>query len=357
MKATSFGTILLVALTMVLPARSSVAESNRIVLRVNDRIATFYDYERLKREQLRNIARSGASEEERQRRIADAGVETMRTMFEEMLYLSRADQLDVRVPPSELQEALQRTKESFGIRTDEEYDEALRQSGMTRDDLRTQIENSLRMREVFSLEVYSQIVVQEEDLRRYYGSHPEEFSVPAAVKLREVVVLDDSGLDEVARQGLANALKDAIEAGEAEATLLESESNGSTTGWIDLDWVEAGDLDPQLEASIADLEAGEVSQPTAARGGLHLLQLVERREESLQEFGEVREAIDAAETDRRFQKRLAEYLSELEDQAFIVAHPPPDAAGFRVQEGSQPASQTGSTPGPSSNDNSGTEGG
>jgi len=325
--------LLLLAAVILGAAQPSVAEVNRIVLRVNDRIATLYDYEKIKQERIRSLSRSDLSEEQRQRQITDAGLETMRSLFDEMLLLSRADQLDVRIAPSELQEALERTKESFGIRTDEEYDEALRQSGMTRDSLKEQIENSMRIREVFGLEVYSEIDFQEEDLRRYYGSHPEEFRTTAAVALREVVVLESSGLDAAARRQLAAGLKEAIEAGAAEAKLSESQPAGSSTGWIELGWVEAGDLDPQLEAAIENLQPGAVSEPTEARGGLHLLQLVERREARLREFAEVREELEAAERERRFQKRLAEYMSKLEAEAFIVANPPPDAAGFRVERG------------------------
>ena len=328
----SLGALLLLGALLVFPARSAFAEVNRLVLRVNDRISTYYDYEKLKQDRIRSIVRAGLSEEERQRQLAGAGLETMKSMFEEMLLLSRADQLDVRIPPSELQAALEQTKESFGIGSDEEYDEALRKSGMTREILRKQIENSMRIREVFGREVYPEVVVEEEDLRRYYGTHAEEFATTAADKLREVVVLTSGGLGEAELSGLALELKAAIAAGEAEALLLETQGDGTTSGWIELGWVEAGDLDPQLEGAIVGLEVGSVSDPISGRGGLHLLQLLERRPARVRDFAEVRAEIEAVERDRRFQKKLAEHMSKLENTAFIVAHPPVDAAGFRVDD-------------------------
>lgn len=325
------GILPLLAAAILVVAVPAGAESNRIVLRVNDRIATFLDYEKLKNERVRALARSGISEEERQRQLASVGVDTMRNLFQEMLLLSRADQLEVRVGPSELQEALESTKKSFGIETDEDYEEALRQSGLTRELLRQQIENSLRIREVFGLEVYSEIGFEEEDLRRYYGANPNEFSTTAAVLLREVIALEASGLDAAALSDLAAELRTAIVAGEADQLLSETETAGSTTGWIDLEWVEAGDLDPQLESAIEGVEVGGVSEPTAARGGLHLLQVLERREARVRDFAEVREQLEIAERARRIEKRQAEYLRELEDEAFIVANPPLDAAGFRAE--------------------------
>ncbi|MCP4202136.1 MAG: hypothetical protein GY769_09395 [bacterium] len=323
---------------ILLAAVPAVAEVNRIVLRVNDRIATLLDYEKLKQERVRSLARSELSEEERQRQLASVGTDTMNNLFQEMLLLSRADQLEVRIGPSELQEALENTKQSFGIETDEDFEEALRQSGLTREDLRKQIENSLRIREVFGLEVYSEVGFEEEDLRRYYGAHPDEFRTTAAVLLREVIVLESSGLDAAALSDVAKELREAIASGEVDELLAEREAAGSTTGWIDLGWVEAGDLDEQLEAAIVGVEAGGVTEPTAARGGLHLLQVLERREARVREFAEVREQLEVAERARRIEKQQAEYLRELEDQAFIVAHPPPEAAGFRAEvSGSEPS--------------------
>lgn len=310
-----------------------VAETNRIVLRVNDRIATLYDYQQLRQERVLAISRMPGSEEDRQRRLASLGVETMREMFEEMLLMSRADQLDVRVAPSELEEALERTKSNFGIKTEQEFEQALASSGMTRDALRRQIENSLRMRELFGLEVYPDVFLGEEDLRRYYGTHPEEFREVAAANLREVVVLESGSEDAEAMAEIAQTLRSAIISGEGDDLIAELETAGKATGWIDLGWVVDGDLDPGLEAAIEGLSNGEVGAPTPARGGLHLIQVVERREAAVKSFAEVRDEIEVAERERRFQKRLAEYMRELENAAYIVANPPPDAADFRERPG------------------------
>ncbi len=324
------GFILLVAVVLS-AADPAVGEVNRVVLRVNDRIATLVDYENLKNERVRGLARSEMSQEERQRQLASVGIDTMRNLFQEMLLLSRADQLEVQIAPSQMQEAVEDTKRSFGIKNEEDFEEALRQSGLTREGLREQIESSLRIREVFSIEVYGEVAVEEEDLRRYYRSNPEEFRTTAAVLLREVIVLESSGLDEAALSDLGAKVKEAIAGGEPELFLAETQDDGLTTDWIDLGWVESGDLDPQLEAAIKEVEVGGLSEPTTARGGLHLLQVLERRDARVRDFAEIREQLELAERGRRIEKRQAEYLRELEDEAFIEASPPPEAAGFRAQ--------------------------
>jgi hypothetical protein len=94
-----------------------------------------------------------------------------------------------------------------------------------------------------------------------------------------------------------------------------------------------GDLDPQLEDALEGLDVGAVSEPAPARGGLHILQVVEDRKATLKDFQEVRDQIRAREGDRLFQAEMEVYVRELEENALIESHPPPDAAGFRTTRG------------------------
>jgi peptidyl-prolyl cis-trans isomerase SurA len=290
-------------------------EVNRIVLRVNDRIATLYDYELAKQDRLAMLARTEMPEARKQEILATLGEAVMKDLFDEMLILSRADQLDIR------------------IETEEQFQSALISNQMTLESLREQIERNLVIRKVFGREVSPRIDLEEEDLRRYYQQHPEEFEVPARRQLREVVVLDSSDLADAERNELARELRSKILEGEGDETIATHEEQGLTTGWIDLGWVEVGDLDPQLEDALEGLEVGAVSKPTPARGGLHVLQVVEDRKATLKEFQEVRDQIRAREGDRLFQAEMEVYVRELEEKALIESYPPPDAAGFRTTRG------------------------
>ncbi len=329
-------TTVIVALAAIAPAPAR-AEANRIVLRVNDRIATLYDYEVAKRDRLNELRRRQLPQEETERLRASLPVDTLRDLYEEMLVLSRADQLDIRLTPSELADAVERSKENFGISSDADYERALAQVGMTRESFRDQIEKNLRMREVFAKEVYSQVEVTEEDLRRYYGTHLEEFAEPSAVRLREIVVLDSGGLAEAEMTEIAGGLRQAMLDGAEAELLAEHQPAGRTTGWIELGWVTVEDLDEALAAALAALETGGVSEPTRARGGLHLLQVLERREAAVQEFAAVQEEIELQERDRRFQDKLAGYMADLEAAAYVLAYPPPEAAGFQGLTGASGA--------------------
>ena len=81
---------------------------------------------------------------------------------------------------------------------------------MTLDDLADQMRRNLLIRAVMGREVQQKIELEEEDLRRYYRDHPDEFSRPRRLQVREVVVTERCrrlGRDErrAGRQGARGA--------------------------------------------------------------------------------------------------------------------------------------------------------
>ena len=310
-------------------ATPTVAEVNRIVLRINDRIATLYDYERLKQERVTAITRASIAPERRQELLSRVGETTMRDLYDETLVLSRADQLDVQPSEQAIRNEVERSKANMGIETHEQIRAALSQSRMTLEDLRELMKKNLMLQEVISREVSTQVNVQEEDLRRYYQSHLEDFEMAARVRLREIVVLESGEADPEALRELAHSVREQVLGDSlSDESLAELRDGGKTTGWIDLGWVEREDLDAELASVAMELAAGEVSPPIDGRGGFHLLQALERRDAGIRPFREVEEEIRNRESNRVFQQELIKFSKRLEDSSYIVLNPPPEAAGF-----------------------------
>ncbi len=307
------------------------AATDQIVLRVNERIVTSRDYERRLAARVDTIRRSDRlSAEQRQELIASAGEMTLTELFEELLVLSRADQLGITVTAEDLARAVARAKSASGIQTDEQFEAALAESGMTRDDFERQVRTNLLVQEVMRREVQPRVAVNEEDLRRYYQSNAAEFRIPERLQLREVVVLESSGLSLVERAQLAQDLRSQILAGASLAVVVAPfAGEGVTSSVLDLGWVEPGDLDPDLEEAVWGLEAGAVSEPVLGRGGLHLVEVTDRTAERQPPFSEVEGEIRQRLQNQRFQEQVQRYMEELQASSYVVAQPPPEAAGFR----------------------------
>jgi peptidyl-prolyl cis-trans isomerase SurA len=310
---------------------AAATELNRVVLRVNDRIATLDDYLSRLADRRSTITRAMEDPEERRRALAESPEETLREMLDELLLLSRGDQLAVEISDVRLEEAVAQARENAGVSTDEEFRAALAQSGMSEEELRARLRDNLLFQEVLGREVHSKIEINEEELQRYYREHPQEFEIPAQLELRAVVVLDSAGKPPEEMAALATSIREQVLAGKTLDEVAAVHAPQGLTGQpIDLGWVSPRDLDPALATALAQVEDTGVTQPVRGRGGLHLLQVVARKSARLRPYGEVQDALERMERSRRFRDELARYLRELERQAYIEADPPPEAAGFRA---------------------------
>lgn len=308
---------------------------NHIVLRVNDQIATLRDYQQRIAPRLAALNRSEMDPDERRRALERLPREVMREMLDEMLLLSRAEQLSLSISEADLDALADRVRELNQIESLEELRRAVAQSGQTWEEFRAELAKGQRTQEVLSREVYSRVELEEDDLRLFYRDNPELFRVPELRQLREVVVLDTSGLGAGELAATAAEIRRRLQAGEEMGDVVaEHEEQSLTSGVIDLDWVPKGDLDPNLEAAVEDLEPGQISEAVEGRGGLHIIQLLDRQPARVRPFDEVKNEIQGRERERLFRIEYPKYLHDLEEGSFIVAHPPPGAEGFRrVYEG------------------------
>lgn len=324
--------VLLAGLTA--PAGADVVD--RVVLRVNDRIATLLDYERRRAEMVSQLALANLTDEQRTQAMANLGNRLFRDMLEELLLLSRADQLRIHPTEEEVDRAVRSVRQDFGIATDDEFAAALSSQGLSLAEFREQVRSQLRMREVVTREVTAEIRLEEDDLRRAYRADQDRYRLPERFRVREFVVLESEQGDLEELQRIAQAIHDEIEGGRGfEEVARVYAERGLTSGLVDLGWVESGELDPGLEAALASLAPGEVSEPVPGRGGLHILELLEHEESRIRGFSEVAEDVAAQERQRLYADKIEEYMRELEESAFVRAEPPPEAAGFRTVAGTR----------------------
>lgn len=305
---------------------------NRIILRVNDQIATLHDYQERRDDYVREVMRRETDPQERTRRVSEAGDVVYADLFRDLLLQSRADQLGVEITDAQIDESVGQLRQNYGIKTEEEFAAALAQSGLTMEQFRAQMRSNLRIQEVRGRDVQGKVKVDEDDLRRYYRKNEEEFRLPEQIQVREVVVLDGGGGTPAERQRMAEEIRSQVAAGKSLADAVAAAGKpGATSSVIDHGWVSKGDLDHTLEDAAWKLETGKVSEPVAARGGLHLLQVTERRASRIPPFADVAARIRAREQERLYRGEISKLMVELEKKALIVANPPQDAVNYRRQ--------------------------
>ena len=113
-------------------------------------------------------------------------------------------------------------------------------------------------------------------------------------------------------------LKERIENGEDFATLTRAYSEDTTTALSggDLGWVNPGQSTPKFEQTMNALKLKELSQPTKTSYGLHLIQVMERREQDISQDlvrAGAREQIHARKADEKYGR----WVRQLRDEAYV----------------------------------------
>lgn len=311
---------------------ATAEDLNRVVLRVNDEIATLFEFEERKSAEItRMLSNPDIQAAQRQENLEKIGREVMQNLFNEMLVVSFAKQHGMKVTEAEIDEAIANLMQQQGFESASELEAALDGFGMSREDLRNNARRDLLWNQVVSREVHSKIDIGEEELRGFYRNNQDLFEIPEERWIKEIIVLDSNDLspEELARRA-KDIRQELLDSNDIETIAEKYSDEGLTTNVIDLDWLKLEDLDGALADTVWALKPGEFSKPVEARGGLHICLLAGLREAKLRPFSEVESQIMARERSSRFQKELRTFMAKIEQRALIRENLPPDAVGYRA---------------------------
>jgi peptidyl-prolyl cis-trans isomerase SurA len=102
----------------------------------------------------------------------------------------------------------------------------------------------------------------------------------------------------------------------------ENSEDGSATQGGDLGWAFPGQFVPEFEETMNALPIGGVSEPIVSRFGVHLIQVVERRQVAL-DTKQQREQARNVLREQKFEPAYLDWLRELRARAYIEMREPP----------------------------------
>ncbi len=98
--------------------------------------------------------------------------------------------------------------------------------------------------------------------------------------------------------------------------------DGSAPNGGDLGWASPGMFVPEFEEAMNELPLGGVSQPVASRFGVHLIQVLERRETAIEQR-QLREQARNVLREQRFEQAYEDWTKELRSRAYVEFREPP----------------------------------
>lgn len=143
-------------------------------------------------------------------------------------------------------------------------------------------------------------------------------------RARHILLRVSLQLGETAARDKLNELKRLIHAGKANFADLarEHSQDGSAAQGGDLGWSNQGMFVPEFEEAMNKLAPGQISEPLVSRFGVHLIQLMERREVALKP-SEQREAARAMLRAKKLDDAFVSWAQELRGRAYVEMREPP----------------------------------
>lgn len=321
-----------VAIVVVLSALATAPIGAEIVeqvlVNVNGDILTKTEFEQRQvtilrnRPELANVTPESAA---LRRAIAEITPQLILDAVDELLLIQRGRELGLALGNEQFNSIVDNIKKSNNIETEEQFQAALKQEGMTMADLRRALERQMLASEAQRRDVADKISVTEAEARAYYEAHKDEFTTPSELTLREILIevpVSDRGVN-VAEDDAARAEADDVRkrllAGEpfarlaAEHSDAPSKANGGLIGPI-----KSNELAEALQAQLGRMEVGELTEIIRTTRGYQILQLESRTETKIRTFDEARNDIsNKVGSDKMGQERL-KYLERLRSQATIT---------------------------------------
>jgi peptidyl-prolyl cis-trans isomerase SurA len=306
----------------------------KIIVKVNGEILTQTELERiqietLQQDQNRRIAspRDLVTDAGLIKALTDITPSILSDKIDELLIVQFGREMGVKFTDENFRLTIQNVKQQNKL-NDQQFAEAMKESGITLELLRERFEREYIRRQVEQREIMKNMTLTEEEARQYYKAHPDEFMKPPTVTLREILVTvptETTGgqttinvaKDEAARDRIS-AIRERALKGEDFVKLVEeaSEAGSKANGGI-VGPVVTTDVSPAVGAAIEKLKPGEVTEVLRLGNGYRIFKLESRTAAEVEAFDKLRNQIAQHIYDARLGTETEKFLSKLRTQALI----------------------------------------
>jgi len=250
------------------------------------------------------------------------------------ILLERANKMNLVASDAEVEDKFTESKSPY---TEEEFQKKLKDTGLTVDDLRSDIRRQLSIQKLLNREVVAKISITDQDISDFYNKNRSQFNVTEPqYHIAQIVITpradptvhnrkNDKATNEAEAGRKAAMLVQKLAAGDdfTELATDYSEDSSASTGG-DLGFVPESALnqsDPALKKAVLSLKVGEVTQPIPFKGGgYRILKLLAKEAAGERQFSDiqVQQAIRDALRTRKEQLLRSAYLVEARDEARVT---------------------------------------
>lgn len=232
-------------------------------------------------------------------------------LIESKLVVQQADENGINVTDEEIKEQIEQVKQANGITTDEAYETALAQQGLTPETYSQFIKESLIIAQTMEL-VTKDVTTNEDEVKAYYDDNIAKYTKAAGANMAHILV---------ATEDEAKQVKKEYEEGKTFEELASTygtdgtKDQGGSLGYIPYD---SQQYDADFLAGAKGLKEGEVSAPVKTQFGYHLIKVTDVQSEPVvTPFEDVKAAAEQAVLQDKQYGVFEEYLKGIREKATI----------------------------------------
>jgi len=289
-----------------------------IVIRVGDRVVTRTQYLRRLHDGYNEIEQTSQPSEIATKK-EDFRKNLTNDLISELLIKDRADRLALTVSSDEIKDAVEKLKQQYGLTTEQQFNDSLQKSGLSRVDMEARLRDTILMNKVFGRELRGREELTDKELRDRYDREKERYRLPERARLREIVILKPEGVMalEQTRQHVQQIAEQARNSADF-ALLAKTTSQAPTKDkGGDLGEVAKGELLPELDKAVFNSPSGAIIGPIEAKTAWHILKVEQRLPSEVPAFESIKDKLRKDASDDAWQRDYKAYIEKLRKDAFI----------------------------------------
>jgi peptidyl-prolyl cis-trans isomerase SurA len=319
----------LAAVPVALSADSVVEE---IIARVNNQIITRSEYLREKEQLKQEVQQQEPGNADRV--YAEREKDVLRGLIDQDLLLDKGKDLGITAD-TDLIKRLDEIRKQMNLESMEDLEKAAQAQGVSYEDFKQNLRNSIITQKVIGQEVGSHIQVTKEEAKKFYDQHKDELQQPETVRLSEILIstqkpapgekaasADPDPQQLAAAEAKTKDLLDQIQKGASFEDVAKKNSDGPTAAQGgDLGEFKRGVLSKELEDKTFAMKPGDVSDVIRTKQGFVILKVTEHTQAGVPALKQVEPKVQEALYMQKLQPALREYLTKLREEAFLDVKP------------------------------------
>jgi peptidyl-prolyl cis-trans isomerase SurA len=315
--------------TLAASCKKDLAPSPDVWALVNSRPITRADVERAYRSRVNADAPDPSQEEALSLKLS-----ILDELVNSEILLEHASQMNLVATDAEVEDKFTESKSPY---TEDEFQRKLKETGLSVDDLKSEIRRQLSIEKLLNREVVAKISITDKDVADFYNQNRAQFNIAEPqYRIAQIVVTphpdpsvhnrknDKATTEAEAGQKAATIEKKLTAGGDFSQLAMDySEDNSSSTGG-DLGFIPESALnqsDPVLKKTVLEMKPGESTRPIAAKGGgYRILKLLAKESAGQRELSDpqVQQGIRDMLRNRKEQLLRSAYMTELRNDAQVT---------------------------------------